>query len=233
VALVALVGACSGDDGASAPTTTTPTTTTPTTTAPTTTAPTTTAPTTTAPATTAPTTTAPATTAPTTTAPTTTAPTTTAPTTTAPVCPGPAFGRAAVESTTIPPAVALLTAVRVANHDCYDRVVFEFRGPALPEWRVEASTPPFSGPSGEPVDVAGTAWLRVRFATADAHTEAGEATVGIAPIDLRDAAALAQVQLIEDFEAVVVFVVGTDGPRPFRVLTFTDPPRVAIDVLVH
>ncbi len=130
----------------------------------------------------------------------------------------------------MPVAAALLTAVRVAGHDCYDRVVFQFDGPGLPEWRVEPADPPFSGPSGLPVPVRGSSWLRVRFGTANAHTDDGESTVGIAPVPLADTSVLRQVQLIEDFEAVVVYVIGTDGPRPFRVLTFADPPRVAIDV---
>jgi hypothetical protein len=134
------------------------------------------------------------------------------------------------EDTTVPASAALLNAVRIAGHDCYDRVVFEFRGPSLPEWRVEPADPPFSGPSGLPVTVLGTSWLHVRFGTANAHTDDGEATVGIAPVPLGDTTVLRQVQLIEDFEAVVVYVIGMDSARPFRVLTFADPPRLAIDV---
>jgi hypothetical protein len=120
--------------------------------------------------------------------------------------------------------------VRIANHDCYDRLVFQFSGPGLPEWRVEPAEPPFSGPSGIPVTVRGTSWLHVRFRAADAHTDDGRSTVGIAPVPLADAVVLRQVQIIEDFEGVVIYVAGMDAPRPFRVQTFTDPPRLAIDV---
>ena len=108
--------------------------------------------------------------------------------------------------------------------------MFEFESPYLPEYVVEESRPPFSGPSGMPIDVRGDAYLRVRFGTANAHTDAGVSTVSNAPIYPLGYTAVRQSQMIEDFEAVVIYVIGIDAARPFRVLTFSDPPRIAIDV---
>ena len=108
--------------------------------------------------------------------------------------------------------------------------MFEFAAPHLPEYVVEESKPPFSGPSGMPIDIRGQAFLRVRFGTANAHTDDGLSSVSNAPIMPSGYATFRQIQMIEDFEAVVIYVVGLDAARPFRVLTFSDPPRVAIDV---
>lgn len=228
--LAAALAACSGDNGEGAPvatgTTSTASTVLSSTTSSNTPGSTTMTPTTAAPGTTA----APTTTAPTTTAPASTT-TTSAPatTTTTATCPGPSFGRDARSNSTAAGAPELLRTVRVAHHDCYDRVVFELTT-AMPEWRVAPAAPPFAGPSGIPVDVRGTSWLHVRFGATDAHTVEGEATVGPTPVPVRDATVIRQVQLVEDFEAVVVFVIGIDAERPFRVLTIADPPRLVIDV---
>ena len=39
-----------------------------------------------------------------------------------------------------------------------------------------------------------------------------------------------ELQLVEDFEALVVWVVGVDRPRPFNVFQLDDPDRLVIDV---
>ena len=161
-----------------------------------------------------------------------TIPTTTliAPTTSRSACDSAGFAHNAARSDAIPDQVVVLDAVRFAGHDCYDRAVFEFRGLELPEFLVEESVPPFAGPSGRAVNVRGAAWLRVRFATAYAHTVEGQITVSQQPVLPIGFAALAQIQQIEDFEAVVVYVLGLDSARLFRVFTFLDPPRVVVDL---
>lgn len=130
----------------------------------------------------------------------------------------------------MPAEAALLQEVRVGRHDCFERTVLEFAGSALPQYQVEVSSPPFVGPSGQAVEVRGKSFLRVRLGTANAHTESGTATVGRDPLLPNGFAALEQVQLIEDFEAVVVMIIGLDQPRPFRVFTATRPTRLVIDV---
>src|SRR5207237_5790548 len=61
-----------------------------------------------------------------------------------------------------------LVAVRAAHNAGFDRVVFEWSGTGIPEYRVElAST--FTAPSGQPVRVDGNAFFVVRMA-GQAHT---------------------------------------------------------------
>ena len=79
---------------------------------------------------------------------------------------------------------AVLADVRVAAHDGYDRVAFEFES-VRPAVHVEYVDEPVRAcGSGEVVALPGDGWLLVRFSGARAHTEAGEATVDPATRDL-------------------------------------------------
>lgn len=58
-------------------------------------------------------------------------------------------------------AITNITDVRVATHDGFDRVVFEF-AEGLPEVILERASPPFThDASGEPIDVDGSSFLRL------------------------------------------------------------------------
>ncbi len=210
LAAVALLAACSGDDGATSgageSTAAGPTT---------------------------------STTAGTTTAGTTTAATTTAPTTTAPPPPppGPPFGLApesgSPQGGTF--GLALLTAVRVGGHEGFDRVVFQFLPGPTPGYRVRYVRPPIiEDPSGRTVRVAGTAFLSIRMEPAsgfDLTGPRGQVYTGPARIDGSSAGGdvVEEVVLTGDFEAVMNWVIGLDGRAPFRVLRLSGPPRLVVD----
>lgn len=127
-----------------------------------------------------------------------------------------------------PPAV--LRDVRAASQEGFDRVVFEFEGSAVPGYRVGYVDPPaVQCGSGEPVEVAGAALLQVRLDPAQAHTEAGEATVrererrpGL-PV-------LQEMESICDFEADVTWALGLTARSRFRVQELGGPPRLVVDI---
>ncbi len=79
------------------------------------------------------------------------------------------------------------------------------------------------------VPLAGDAWLSVRFSGANAHTEAGEATI-------KDRArspnlpVVKELKLICDFEAEVEFVMGVASPNKYRVLELKSPARLVVDI---
>jgi hypothetical protein len=107
--------------------------------------------------------------------------------------------------------------------------VFDFNDEALAEYEVAIASPPFTGPPGEPVPVAGNAFIRVRFgSTVARYLELGAYTGpdSIVP----GFAAIKEIRLIEDFEAVVVWVIGLDTQRSFRVGTLTNPTRIYLDI---
>lgn len=125
---------------------------------------------------------------------------------------------------------ALLRDVRSARHANYDRVVFEFERTELPNFKIEYIDKPVRAcGSGDVVPFAGDAWLSVRFSGANAHTEAGEATI-------KDRARspnlpiVKDLKLICDFEAEVEWVMGVSSPNKYRVLELRSPTRLVVDI---
>lgn len=126
-------------------------------------------------------------------------------------------------------APSLLTALRVAEHEQYDRVVFEFRG-GVPGYHVEyVDRPVRDCGAGDVRPIAGDAWLEIRFFPANAHDEQGSPTVRERELHPK-LANLLEVERTCDFEAVVTWVLGVKSPNRYRVLELTDPPRLAVDV---
>lgn len=125
---------------------------------------------------------------------------------------------------------AQITDLRVGTHAGYDRVTFEFTG-GVPQTVVEGVLPPFfSDPGGQPLEVSGTAFLKVtmnggtKVAPDGSVTYAGSTNIqpGFPRV----------VQLIEggDFEAISTWYIGLQGGGCYRVLALAGPDRLAIDI---
>lgn len=129
--------------------------------------------------------------------------------------------------------VVILNAVRTARHNGYDRIVFEFRGSALPDYLVEYTheTPTQCG-SGAPVSVRGAEHLFVRLSPVQAHAPVGNEERGtLASRTLTPRYPTVEaLTLTCDFEAVVSWVVGLSARKPFRVTTLGAPARLILDV---
>ena len=125
--------------------------------------------------------------------------------------------------------VAILTDVRTAAHDGYDRIVFEFTG-GLPGYRVVwLDGPAVQCGSGEPVQVPGEATVEIAFEPAAAHDDDGRPT-------LEERArrpgldSLVSLELICDFEAHVDWVAGASRRTEVRVAALASPPRLVVDL---
>ena len=168
-------------------------------------------------------------------APTSAAPSTTATTTTAatPATPtgaqGPGWSTSPKERRREPSTVPLLVGVRVGHHAGYDRVTFEFDGPA-PGWRVAYVPRVDQDGSGAPVPLAGSAFLHVMLTPANAHTEQGARSYRDPTVITPGFPTLKQVKAAGDFEAVVSFGLGLRSKVGFRVLELRDPARIVVDV---
>ena len=127
------------------------------------------------------------------------------------------------------PPVAIHTAVRAAEHEDFDRIVFEFAD-ATPGYRIEYVAPPIlADPSGMEVEIEGEAFLQVRFLGADAHDGEGSPTIDEREL-MPGLTSLLEAELTGDFEAQVTWVLGVAAERDFRVTTLSDPNRHVVDI---
>ncbi|MEE9197071.1 MAG: hypothetical protein V3U45_02915 [bacterium] len=158
-------------------------------------------------------------------------PSPTSPTPTASPTPAPFDGtRGPVEKLGSDP-VALLTDVRTGRHPTFDRIVFEFQD-NVPGYRIEYVEPPIlQDASGLPVEIAGSAFLQVRFNPAAAHDPFTGQLTYTGPREIADGLpALVEAEQTGDFEAYVTWVLGLTEETDFKVSVLQDPFRVAIDV---
>jgi hypothetical protein len=129
-------------------------------------------------------------------------------------------------------STSLIDRVAVGHHEGYDRVVFQFRGEGLPGYRVEYVEPPLrEDGSGDPVDVAGNAFVVVRMEPAsgfDLNTGEGQ-LVYKGPKRLPGTGVVKEVVRTGDFEAVLTWAIGLDAKVPFRVTTASSPSRLIVD----
>ncbi len=123
-------------------------------------------------------------------------------------------------------SAATVTAVRIAHHDGYDRLVIGFAtSNAMPQYQLtqQATSHFLRDASGQPVTLDGSAGIRAVLRNADI-------TAG-APTDLTpQLPAIREVAQIGDFERVVSYGVGLATPSCFRVLELSGPTRLVIDV---
>lgn len=132
---------------------------------------------------------------------------------------------------------ALLAAIRIARHEGYDRVVFEFAN-ALPGYTISYVQPPFhEDGSGKPVTVDGSAFALVRMEPASGYDPATGKLVYQGPRRISGAAhgtsIVREVVRTGDFESVLGWVIGLEEQVDFRVLRLHDPPRLVIDFRNH
>lgn len=123
---------------------------------------------------------------------------------------------------------ARLTDIRIAPHEGFDRVVFEYSRRGLPAYEVRYGQPEQPG-KGQPVDLLGGTSLEVVFThTTGARGGSYDGPANLTPSLTR----LLEVECLGGFENVRTVGVGISGDAraPFRVLTLPGPPRIVIDV---
>lgn len=144
--------------------------------------------------------------------------------------PAPTVGTSSADATRKGEGTPILRAVRTGQHPGVDRLVFEFDGPGLPAWQVEyVDRPVRDCGSGEPVPVAGEAWLQIQFDGAQAHTDAGAPTSGPRRRTLNQPV-LRELVRTCDFEGQVTWVVGVAKPNAYTPRILTTPSRLVIDI---
>lgn len=125
-------------------------------------------------------------------------------------------------------APGTVASIRVAHHDGFDRLVFEFApsaAGAVPAYTLtpQASSTFTRDASGQPVRLDGSAGIRAVLH----NTTEGSG----APTDLKPALpAIREVANIGDFERVTSYGVGLASGACFRALELSGPTRLVVDV---
>jgi hypothetical protein len=126
--------------------------------------------------------------------------------------------------------LALITDIRVGNHDGYDRVVFEFND-GIPRFTLDEATPPLlADGSGLPIDVDGNAfWQLVMQGGTRVNPEGGFSYAGATDFT-PGFDKLTQLITGGDFEAVSTWYFGLEATSCVRVISLTNPSRLVIDI---
>lgn len=126
-----------------------------------------------------------------------------------------------------------VTNVRVAEHDRYDRVVFDLdgTGSGQPGWRVEYVDEATDDGSGHSVPVDGEAILRVSLTGTANPMDSGVEGFSGNRIEPDDTESVNEIVYRYWFEGYTTAFLGIDeGKRPFRVFLLENPTRVVVDV---
>jgi hypothetical protein len=126
--------------------------------------------------------------------------------------------------------IAYVNAARTGSDAGYDRFVIEFSN-GIPTESVELKpqngTTFILGGSGQTVTLKGTNGIEVVIKLADMHTNYQGKVDWVTGYST-----LVEVRQIEDFEGVLRFGLGVQGPACYRAFYLTDPTRLVIDVQV-
>jgi hypothetical protein len=127
--------------------------------------------------------------------------------------------------------VVQVNSVESACCATFDRVVFDFDGLRLPPvYTIEYVDGPIRQcGSGQTVAMQGNARLKISFDTAQAHTDAGQATITDRNRRLQ-CPNLRQLVVTCDFEGKVEIVLGLNSKRPYRAVELLNDSKLVVDV---
>ncbi|MCB2412415.1 hypothetical protein LGT39_06075 [Demequina sp. TTPB684] len=121
--------------------------------------------------------------------------------------------------------------LRFGAHDGYDRVVLDLRGTGEPGWLGEYVSDPRMAGSGNPVDIAGDAFLQVSVDGVVYPTEPGAIEyVGQERFQPSSASIIEEVVYGGVFEGQAEIYIGLSSDQPFRVFRTVDGKSVVIDI---
>lgn len=127
------------------------------------------------------------------------------------------------------PAQLLVTDVRVASHEGFDRIVFDLTGEGTPGWFVDYTENPSQQGSGHPIDYDGAVALNVNIDGVTYPFELNMEDPGLGTVP--GAGNVTEVISAGTFEGRAQFVVGLRDRLPYSVQVLENPSRVVIDVL--
>jgi hypothetical protein len=116
-----------------------------------------------------------------------------------------------------------VSGIRISSNAGYTRLIVTLTSHGVPAWTARYTEA--SGPGGGPVEIEGTAFLRVALQTGSDPGNRGQNDTRISP------GPVAEAKTTGYFEGSEEVLIGMrDGETPFRAFALTDPGRIVIDV---
>lgn len=122
----------------------------------------------------------------------------------------------------------ILDNIRAGSHNGFDRVVFDLTDGADPGWQIDYVDEPLQQASGNPVDVAGTAFLHVLITNTTYPFELGIEDP-LEPGIFAGAGRVNEIAYTSIFEGYTEAYIGLDEELPYSVTLLHNPTRVVID----
>lgn len=130
----------------------------------------------------------------------------------------------------VAPHERVVTAVRLATHEGFDRVVFDTAGSGGAGWFTEYTATPFQLGSGLPVAYNGNVALNLNLSGMVRHTGDGheQSDLGIIP---GAGGVVNEVVSGINHHGQTQFVIGLDEVLPYSIQVLEEPHRVVVDIL--
>ena len=130
----------------------------------------------------------------------------------------------------VSPEGLTVTGVRIGAHEGHDRVVLDVSGQGTPGWDVRYADAATAEGTGDPIDLAGPAYLRVVLTGTSYPYESGAEEQARGAVSASGTTAVSGVFYDGTFEGQSLVYVGTQAEQPFRVYALSNPTRVVIEV---
>ncbi|MGP6172953.1 AMIN-like domain-containing (lipo)protein [Corynebacterium sp. A21] len=122
----------------------------------------------------------------------------------------------------------LVTGVRIASHDDFDRVVFDFSGDGTPGWFTDYTDTPTQQGSGHPIEFEGVTALYVGIeGTTYPPPEGGPVLVTVPGAG----GVVQEVIYSSIFEGRTEYIIGSNSQQPYSVTALEQPTRLVIDII--
>lgn len=123
-----------------------------------------------------------------------------------------------------------IEAVRVGDHEGFDRVVLEFTGEGDPGWFADFTSDPRQQGSGYPIEYTGDTALSLMATGVALPYDSGVEPMPTGPV-AEGTGDITGVTHNGVFEGQAQFVIGLNGePRPYTVNILQEPTRMVIDI---
>lgn len=122
-----------------------------------------------------------------------------------------------------------VVAISIEGHSGFDRLVVELEGTGLPGWFVSYVPSPMQETAGNPVMVAGSAYLNVNLMGMVSRAEAGMHRS--TPTDISTSSSnVVDLVKVGTHDGLSQIIVGMRAARPYSVQLLDAPPRLVVDI---